>query len=179
MRSWHVDCRSGKHQWHKSPTANADLVLKDPTRSLRQIACDASELRPGVRVHSQEMKVASRSLRFCTDLKARSFHKEPQSRLLKRSKAASFCKEPEPYLLSNAGPYSTTIQSCVLKFASIHKTWRLRPEVCVRQTDTDSSWWSKDAEVVRLASCLPMQEPHLKIKYGHESRVGGSHSKET
>jgi len=28
-------------------------------------------------------------------------------------------------------------------------------------------------------SCLPIQEPRLKIKYGHEPRVGSSHSKET
>ena len=28
---------------HKSPTVNADLALKDPTRSLRRIACNASK----------------------------------------------------------------------------------------------------------------------------------------
>jgi len=33
-----------EHQGHKSPTVNADLALKDPTKSLRRIACDALEV---------------------------------------------------------------------------------------------------------------------------------------
>ena len=38
------DFYSGKHQRNKSPTVNADLALKDSTKSLRQIACDALEV---------------------------------------------------------------------------------------------------------------------------------------
>ena len=34
---------SGNIKGYKSPTVNADLTLKDPIRSLRQIACDALE----------------------------------------------------------------------------------------------------------------------------------------
>ena len=39
----HVDFYSGKYQRHKSLTVNTDLALKNQTKSLRQIACDALE----------------------------------------------------------------------------------------------------------------------------------------
>ena len=75
-----MDCNFGKHQMTQVPNRQRRLDIKDPTRSLRRIACNVSELRPGVRVHSQEMKVAFRCLRSCTDLKATSFHK-PEGRV--------------------------------------------------------------------------------------------------
>ena len=39
----HVDFCFGKSQWHASPAINADFALKDPARSSRQAACDASQ----------------------------------------------------------------------------------------------------------------------------------------
>ena len=64
MRSWHVDYRSGKHQWHKSPTVKRRLGIK----------------------------------RF--------------NKIFKMDCMRRF-------------------EGCILKFVSIHKTGRLRPDVCV------------------------------------------------
>jgi len=106
----YVDFYFGKHQGHKSPTVNTDLTLKDPTKSLRRIACDALEVASWspcpftrLRGHVPFIKLDKTKLRLLSD---------PEPRLL---------SDPEPRLLSDPGLRSSTIQSRVLKSSSFHK----------------------------------------------------------
>ena len=49
-----MDCCSRNIQSHGSPTVNADLALKEPTRSSRLIVCDTSKVESRVSIDEPE-----------------------------------------------------------------------------------------------------------------------------
>jgi len=102
MWRWHVDCCFRKYQRHKSPTINADLALKDPTRSLKQgymwrfrgcVLKPASfhktwRMRPEVRVPAQTYRVP---FVYIEEARAASLPKSWESRLSQLSQTIQSC----------------------------------------------------------------------------------------